>query len=116
MNVEENKKEETNKKDEQKKEIEKLKKEVEILKQKQPQVKIIEKITEKEKPIIIEKKESSSSQTKQNENIVTLPNGAVVEMDGNGNVVRTIKEALQQTYISPTPITQNKTPTIQNFY
>jgi len=80
------------KKNDQSKEIEKLKKEVEVLKQKQPQIKIIEKITEK--PIIAEKKESSSSQTKQNENIVTLPNGAVVEMDESGNIVRTIKEVV----------------------
>ena len=87
------------KKNDQSKEIEKLKKEMEVLKQKQPQIKIIEKTTEK--PIIAEKKESSSSQTKQNENIVTLPNGAVVEMDANGNISRTIKEAPQQIYIAP---------------
>ena len=85
------------KKNDQSKEIEKLKKEVEVLKQKQPQIKIIEKITEK--PIIAEKKESSSSQTKQNENIVTLPSGAVVEMDANGNVVKIIKEATETTNI-----------------
>ena len=85
------------KKNNQSKEIEKLKKEVEVLKQKQPQIKIIEKITEK--PIIAEKKESSSSQTKQNENIVTLPSGAVVEMDANGNVVKIIKEATETTNI-----------------
>ena len=48
------------KKDEQSKEIEKLKKEVEALKQKQPQVKIIEKIIEKEKPIIVEKKKAQA--------------------------------------------------------
>ena len=79
-------------KNDQSKEIEKLKKELEVLKQKQSQFKIIEKITEKQ--IIAEKKQSSSSQTKQNENIVTLPNGAVVEMDANGNISRTIKEAV----------------------
>ena len=89
------------KKNNQSKEIEKLKKEVEVLKQKQSQFKIIEKITEK--PIIAEKKESSSSQTKQNENIVTLPNGAVVEMDAKGNVARTIKEALQPAVHTYTP-------------
>ena len=80
------------KKNGQSKEIEKLKKELEVLKQKQSQFKIIEKITEKQ--IIAEKKQSSSSQTKQNEKIVTLPNGAVVEMDANGNISRTIKEAV----------------------
>src|SRR3989344_1109323 len=74
--------EKIDKKNDQSKEIEKLKKEVEALKQKQSQFKIIEKTTEK--PIISEKKESSNSQTKQNENIVTLPNGSVVEMDANG--------------------------------
>ena len=70
------------KKNDQSKEIEKLKKEVEALKQKQSQFKIIEKITEK--PIIAEKKESSSSQTKQNEKIddVNLPsNPAIVAID-----------------------------------
>src|SRR3989338_51356 len=70
------------KKNDQSKEIEKLKKEVEVLKQKQFQFKIIEKITEK--PIIAEKKESSNSQTKQNENIdyVNLPsNPAIVAID-----------------------------------
>src|SRR3990167_7580364 len=50
-------------KNDQSKKIEKLKKEVEALKQKQSQFKIIEKTTEK--PIISEKKESSNSQTKQ---------------------------------------------------
>ena len=104
------KKEETKNKDEQKKEIEKLKKEVEALKQKQPQVKIIEKIIEKEKPIIVEKKESSSSQAKQNENIVTLPNGTVVEMDSSGNIIRTIKEVPQQVYVAPTPPAKSQTP------
>ena len=86
------------KKNDQSKEIEKLKKEVEVLKQKQPQkIKVVEKITEKQ--VIAEKKESSSSQTKQNENVITLPNGAVIEMDASGNVVRTIKDI--ENVISP---------------
>ena len=34
-------------------------------------------------------------------NIVTLPSGAVVEMDTNGSVVKTIKEAPQQNNIAP---------------
>ena len=70
------------KKNDQSKEIEKLKKEVEVLKQKQPQIKVVEKITEK--PKIAEKKEGSSSQTKQNENIddVNLPrNPTIVAID-----------------------------------
>ncbi len=33
--------------------------------------------------------------------IVTLPNGAVVEIDVNGNIIRIIKEATQQTYSQP---------------
>ena len=99
-------KKEEGKKNDQSKEIEKLKKEVEALKQKQAQFKIIEKTTEK--PIISEKKESSSSQTKQNENIVTLPNGAVVEMDANGNISRTIKEAVN--VAPPSPKTTQTTP------
>jgi len=37
-----------------------------------------------------------------------LPNGAVVEMDTNGNVARTIKEAPQQTYVVPAPATQTQ--------
>lgn len=34
--------------------------------------------------------------------VITLPSGAVVEMDANGNVIRTIKEAPQPTYTVPT--------------
>lgn len=91
-------------KSDQSKEIEKLKKELEALKQKQSQIKAVEKTIEK--PITAEKKESSSSQTKQNESIVTLPNGAVVEMDANGNITRTIKDAPQPTYIDITKNTE----------
>src|SRR3989344_8752167 len=100
------------KKNGQSKEIEKLKKEVEALKQKQSQFKIIEKITEKQ--IIAEKKESSSSQTKQNENIVTLPNGAVVEMDGGGNITHTIKEAQPVSQTSNKQTQSNTFPPKQN--
>ena len=90
---------------EQSKEIERLKRKIEELKQNQ--IKIIEKIIEK--PVAVEKKENSSSQIKKNENIVTLPSGSVVEMDANGNIVRTIKEAIRQIYTAPAPTTQNKT-------
>lgn len=38
---------------------------------------------------------------------VTLPSGAIVEMDANGNIIRTIKEAPQQTNTAPTQTTQN---------
>lgn len=43
---------------------------------------------------------------------VTLPSGAIVEMDANGNIVHTIKEAPQQTYTAPAPTTQNQPQTI----
>src|SRR3989344_1179598 len=39
--------------------------------------------------------------------VITLPSGAVVEMDANGNVIRTITSAPQQTYVAPVPTTQN---------
>ncbi|MEX2437427.1 MAG: DUF5667 domain-containing protein [Candidatus Paceibacterota bacterium] len=39
---------------------------------------------------------------------VTLPNGAIIEMDENGNIIRTIKEAPQQTYSPATPTNQTK--------
>ncbi|NOY35414.1 MAG: hypothetical protein GXP44_00580 [bacterium] len=76
--------------------LEKLKNEVEELKKQQSQPKIIEKIIEK--PVFIEKKtETPKTQVKQKDkqtpNVVTLPNGAIVEMDGKGNVIKTIKEA-----------------------
>lgn len=38
--------------------------------------------------------------------VITLPSGAVVEMDANGNVIRTITAAPQQTYTAPAPTTQ----------
>ena len=44
--------------------------------------------------------------------VVILPSGAVVEVDANGNVIRTIKEAPQQIYVPPvsaTSQTQNRT-------
>ncbi len=71
-------------------EIDKLKKEVEELKNetKKPE----QKTEEKEDVSKIEKDESK---------IVTLPNGAIVEMDKNGNIIRTIKEAIQQLYVPP---------------
>ena len=40
--------------------------------------------------------------------VITLPSGAVVEMDGNGNIIRTITAAPQQTYTAPAPTTQNQ--------
>jgi len=42
-----------------------------------------------------------------------LPNGAVVEVDANGNIVRTIKEAPQTTYTSPEIMIQSQTSATQ---
>lgn len=44
--------------------------------------------------------------------IITLPNGSVVEMDANGNIIRTIKDAPQQTYSAPAPVAQDQTQSI----
>jgi len=41
----------------------------------------------------------------------TFPNGAVAEVDENGNILRWIKEAPQQTDTAPAPTTQNQIPT-----
>jgi len=38
--------------------------------------------------------------------VITLPSGAVVEINANGNVIRTITAAPQQTYTAPAPMTQ----------
>ena len=40
--------------------------------------------------------------------VITLPSGAVVEMDASGNVIRTITAAPQQTYTAPAPTTQTQ--------
>lgn len=40
--------------------------------------------------------------------VVTLPSGAVVEMDASGNVIRTITAAPQQTYTAPAPTVQTQ--------
>ena len=40
--------------------------------------------------------------------VITLPSGAVVEMDANGNVIRIITAAPQQTYTAPAPTTQSQ--------
>jgi len=53
----------------------------------------------------VEKKSEEKPKT------VTLPNDAIVEMDASGNIIRTIKEAPQQVYTAPVPITQSQTST-----
>ncbi len=87
-------------------EIEKLKKEVAELKAKNtsaPTKSSAPSVSETTKPVT---PPQSQTPTKTEEiKIVTLPNGAVVEMGANGNVVRTIKEALQRNYTSPIPTT-----------
>ena len=84
------------KKDEQTKAVDKLKSEIESLKKK------VGEPSQKETKTESKKEESKNS-------IVNLPSGAVVEMDANGNIIRTIKEALQQAYVAPAPTTQNQT-------
>ncbi|KKU18010.1 MAG: hypothetical protein UX27_C0023G0003 [Candidatus Azambacteria bacterium GW2011_GWA2_45_90] len=86
------------KKDEQTKAIDKLKNEIESLKKKVSEPK-------QQETKVEEKKEQSKN------SIVNLPSGAVVEMDTNGNIIRTIKEAPQQTYTAPAPTTQSQTST-----
>lgn len=58
-----------------------------------------------------EKQEVSPTETKveQSNNIITLPNGAIVEMGINGDIVRYIKEASQKSIESNQNQTQNTT-------
>src|SRR3990167_861142 len=86
------------KKDEQTNAIDKLKNEIESLKKK------VSEPSQKETKTESKKEESENS-------IVNLPSGAVVELDTNGNIVRTIKEAPQQTYTTPAPTAQSQNQT-----
>lgn len=77
-------------------EVEKLKREVNELKQRQsvPVTKSSPKPKKPEPPVInIAPEQKPEAQTKT----TTLPNGAVVELDAKGDVVRTIKEAPAKT-------------------
>jgi hypothetical protein len=76
--------------------IEQLKKEVEQLKQevKQPEL-----------------KETKVEDKKDEPKIVTLPNGAIVEMDKSGNIIKIIKEAPQRSSINTTSKTTQRQPT-----
>ena len=112
-----------------KSEVERLKKEVEELKKNSsdPQANEVEKLKKEvealKKQSVIHPAPKQPTPTTQNSHeqkrleekskIVTLPSGAIVEMDTNGNIIRTIKEALQQAYIVPALTTQTKTSTIQ---
>jgi len=78
--------------------IEQLKKEIEELKQevKQPEL-----------------EEAKIQDTKNELKIITLPNGAIVEMDENGNITKTIKEAPKQAEATtPDPITNTEPQTV----
>ena len=92
------------KKNEQTKAIDKLKNEIESLKKK------VGEPSQKETKAEEKKEQSKNS-------VVTLPSGAVVEMDASGNIVRTIVEAQSPTqtssspYIPPTPTSSNSTST-----
>lgn len=86
------------KRDEQAKTIDKLKSKIESLKKK------VSEPSQKETKTESKKEESKNS-------IVNLPSGAVVEMDANGNVIRTITATPQQTYTAPAPTTQTQTTT-----
>lgn len=109
-------------------EVEKLKQEIAELKEKdEEREKTIEEFGRKEGAKSIssqkqvaptQKTEAVQSQTTPKTEApktttITLPNGAVVEMDANGNIVRTIKEAPEQTYIAPikSDATQNQIST-----
>ena len=85
-------------------EVEKLKKEVETLKEKQ---KVI--LPTPKPPTPITQNSQEQKKLEEKPKTITLPNGAIVEMDVNGNIVRTVKEAPQQTYTAPVPTTQSQT-------
>ena len=94
-------------------EVEQLKQAVAELKAKdENQTKTIEELGKQKSENVSVPVKSSTSQSPtkavetKSANITTLPNGTVVEMDINGNVIRTIKEAQQQTHIAPDPIIQ----------
>jgi len=86
-------------------EVEKLKKEVEALKKQGVIQSAPKQPTTITQNLQVEKKSEEKPKT------VTLPNGAIVEMDASGNIIRTIKEAPQQVYTAPLPITQSQTST-----
>lgn len=77
-------------------EIEKLKKEVSELKKKQE---IIQ--TPSKQTTTVAQNLQGLQKPEEKLKIVTFPNGAVAEIDTNGNIVRYIKEAPQQTYVPP---------------
>ncbi len=71
-------------------ELEKLKKEVETLKEKQ---KVIQPSAKQPTPTTQNSPEQKKPEEKPK--IITLPSGAVVETDVNGNIIRTVKDAPQ---------------------
>ena len=91
--------------DQQADEVEKLKKEVEALKKQNTTQSTPKQPTATTQNSQVEKEIEEKPKT------ITLPNGAIVEMDASGNIVRTIKEAPQQVYTAPAPTTQTQTST-----
>ena len=80
--------------------IEQLKREIEELKQEVKRTRLQESKAEEKQAV---------SETKEDEiKIITLPSGAVIEVDKNGNITKTLKEAPQQIYTSPKTTTQNQ--------
>lgn len=73
-------------------EVERLKKEVEELKKKQSATQSAPK---QPAPTIQNSQEQKRVEEKPKTTTTTLPNGAIMEMDANGNIIRTIKDAPQ---------------------
>lgn len=79
-------------------EVEKLKKEVEELKKKQG---TNQPIPKQLAPTVQNSQEQQVLEEKPKTSIITLPSGAVVEMDTNGNIVRIVVEAQSPIYTPP---------------
>ncbi|HEY4500875.1 MAG TPA: DUF5667 domain-containing protein [Candidatus Paceibacterota bacterium] len=80
-------------------EVEKLKKEVETLKKQNT----VQPAPKHPLPPIQNLQEEKKPEEKAKTTTTTLPSGAVAEIDANGNIIRIIKEAPQQTYVAPAP-------------
>ena len=85
-------------------EVERLKKEVKELKKKQDTT-----TPEQSTPTTQNLREQKKPEEKSKTNMVTLPNGAIVEMGADGNIIRTIKEASAATSQSAQPAQSNNT-------
>ncbi|TSC69881.1 MAG: hypothetical protein G01um101470_940 [Parcubacteria group bacterium Gr01-1014_70] len=85
-------------------EVAELKKQIDEMKKKENTIKP----TLKE-PISVVQQKPEQNKSEEKPRTVTLPNGAVVEMDANGNIIQTIKEAPQQVDITPVSISVSTT-------